>query len=286
MTSGPRLRIVTRFTTSRLAVCGLVFLLLLVLCALFAAVLAPKDPNFQDLLNRLKGPSGAHWLGTDELGRDQLSRLIYGSRVSLIASVEVVAIAVGVGLPLGMIAGFLGGRIEGALTWLMDAFMSVPGLLLALTMISVLGRGLAKAMLVIGLLTIPRMFRVTRATTRDVRAEPFIEASEAIGCSTPRTLLSHVLPNVVPPLVVQIAVTAGVAVVAEATLSLLGLGVPPGTSSWGSMLTSAASNIRLAPFMIWGPGLMIMLTVLSFTLVGEGLSKALGTRRLSGSSVL
>jgi peptide/nickel transport system permease protein len=252
-----------------------VFLLVLTLIAIFAPALAPHDPDVQNLLQRLKPPSAEHWLGTDDYGRDVLSRLIFGTRVSLRAALQAAGVAFVLGLPLGTIAGYRGGWIDTILTRIMDAIMSAPSLVLAITIVAVLGAGVTNAMLAIGLVMAPRFFRVARAGTMDVRHETYIEASIALGCSTLRTTVRHVLPNVLPPIILVISVSLGTAVAAEASLSFLGLGVKAPAASWGSMLSTASSNMRLAPYLVWPPGVMIFLTVLAFTYVGDGVRRAL-----------
>jgi peptide/nickel transport system permease protein len=255
-----------------------VFLVLLIIVAAFTPLLAPYDPNAQELLLRLKAPSGQHWLGTDEFGRDILSRLMYGARVSMLAAAEALVVAAGIGAPLGMVAGYAGKKIDAVLGRFFDGLMSIPALILALTMVAVLGPGLTKAMFAVGVVFAPRYFRVARAVTLDLRKETFIEASEAIGASPLHTVLRHVVPNIMSPLVIQASVLLGTAVTAEASLSFLGLGVRPPTASWGSMLSGAYSYMSQAPLLVIMPGLMIGLTVLGFTLVGDGLRGALGQR--------
>jgi peptide/nickel transport system permease protein len=274
-------RLLRRFFSNRVGVGGLVFLVLLALVAIFASRLAPHDPNAQNLSLRLKASAGV--LGTDDYGRDQLSRLIYGARVSLIAVVVAVGVAAGIGVPLGLLAGFKTGWLDATFSRLSDALMSVPALIFALTVIAVLGPGLVNAMIAVGIVTMPRFFRVARAATRDVSQETFIEASRIAGCSTTRLLWRHVLPNMMSPLVVQISVMAGAAVSAEASLSFLGLGVKAPTASWGAMLTTAQTNIYSSPYLVYPPGIMIALTVLAFTLVGDGLRQAIGTRGIPGA---
>lgn len=271
------------FASRKLAVAALAFLVLLGLVALFAPVLAPDSPDAQNLLGRLKPPSAEHWLGTDDFGRDVLSRLIYGARVSLVAAAIAVSVGLIVGLPLGVIAGFRGGRLDAILARSYDGLMSVPGLILALTIVAILGTGLTNAMIAVGVILGPQFFRVARAATQDVRQETYIEASEALGCSSRRTIFRHVLPNVLPPIIVQMSVALGLGVSAEASLSFLGLGVQPPTASWGSMLSTASQTITMAPYLVWPPGIMIFLTVLSFAFVGEGLQAALGRRQSGGS---
>ncbi|MEV0810965.1 ABC transporter permease [Micromonospora sp. NPDC050200] len=251
------------------------FLVLLILCAVLAPMIAPHDPDAQDLLQRLRPPGGDHLLGTDDYGRDVLSRLIYGARVSLQAAVQAVVVALLIGLPPGIAAGYRGGWLDSALTRIMDALMSAPSLVLAITIVAVLGPGITNAMLAVGLVMAPRFFRVARATTMDVRHETYIEASVALGCGSLRTIGRHILPNVAPPIVLVISVSLGTAVAAEASLSFLGLGVRPPAASWGSMLSTASSNMGIAPYLVWPPGVMIFLTVLAFTYLGDGVRKGM-----------
>jgi peptide/nickel transport system permease protein len=255
------------------------FLLLLVLVAILAPVVAPHDPNAQDIPNRLHPPSGAHLLGTDDYGRDVLSRIIFGARVSLVAAVQAAGLAIVIGLPLGVIAGYLRGWLEVVLMRIMDALMSTPSLVLAITIVAVLGPGITNAMLAVGLIMSPRFFRVARASTMNVRHETYIEASVALGCSSTRTIVRHILPNVLPPIILVTSVSLGAAVAAESSLSFLGLGVTPPAASWGSMLTTAAANMDVAPYMLWPPGMMIFLTVLSFTYLGDGVRRGLTRTR-------
>ncbi|MEN2740628.1 ABC transporter permease [Microbacterium sp. X-17] len=261
------------------AMIGASFLVLLVLVALLAPWLAPYNPDAQDLFHRLQPPSLQHLLGTDELGRDALSRLIYGTRISLVAAFGTVGIAAIIGCPLGLAAGYLGGRIDTILGRLSDGLMAVPALLLALAMIAVLSPGLGTAVLALGIIFIPYFFRMARAAADSIRQETFIEASVTIGSTQRRIILAHVVPNALAPLMVTAAVTAGTAVTAEASLSFLGVGVQPPTASWGSMLTAAMSNLHTSPWLVYPPGLMIALTVLAFSLLGDGIATALGTGR-------
>lgn len=252
---------------------------LLAFTAVFAAWLAPYDPYAQDLLHRLQPPSAQHLLGTDDYGRDVLSRLIFGTRISLTAALQAVALALVLGLPLGVIAGYRGGWVGTLLTRAMDALMSAPSLVLAITIVAVLGSGITNAMFAVGLVMAPRFFRVARASTMDVRGETYIEAAIALGCKTSRTIVRHILPNVMPPIILVISVSLGTAVAAEASLSFLGLGAKAPAASWGSMLSTAASNMQLAPHLVWPPGVMIFLTVLAFTYLGDGVRRALTRSR-------
>jgi peptide/nickel transport system permease protein len=272
-------RVLRRLVRNPAAMFGLVIVVLVVGMAVFAPWLAPYDPNDQDLLLRLQSPSSEHWLGTDDFGRDQLSRLIYGSRVSLVAAAQLVAIGCGIGTVLGMIAGYRGGRFDSALGRVVDVMMALPGFLVAITVLAVLGPGLTNAMIAVGVLVTPVFFRVARAATQDVREETYVEASRALGCTTRRIVVRHVLPNAIAPVVVQVAILFGVAITVEASLSFIGLGVQPPTSTWGSMLSTANSFMSEAPHLMYVPGAMIAITVLAFSLLGDGLAQALGTNR-------
>lgn len=274
-------RVLRRLLGQPVATTALVFLVLVILMAVLAPWLAPYDPDQQDLLGRLQGPSAEHWLGQDDFGRDELSRLMFGARVSLLACLQAVSIGVLVGVTGGVIAGYLGGRVDGLLGNLVDMLMAVPGLLFAITVVTVLGPGLTNAMLAVGLLLTPPLFRVSRATTRSVREETYIEASRALGFSTRRTVLHHVLPNMIAPVLVQITILLGLAITIEASLSFLGLGVQPPTATWGSMLSDANAYMAQAPHLIYVPGIMIATTVLSFSLLGDGLARAMGTTRFA-----
>jgi peptide/nickel transport system permease protein len=272
----------SRFFANRTAALALAAVIALVLVALLAPLLAPYDPAKQNLLLRLAPPgSPGHLLGTDEFGRDVLSRLIFGARVSMVAVAEAIAIGVLAGVPLGLLAGYGVKWFDDAASRIIDALMSVPGIILAVTMVAVLGRGLTNAMLAVGVILIPRFFRVARAATVNVRGETFIEASRAIGMTGWRILWRHVFPNALSPLVVQISLSLGMVVTAEASLSFLGLAVQPPTPSWGNMLAGAYSNIAIASFLVYAPGLAIALTVLAFMYIGDGLREALGAGPIS-----
>ncbi|MEZ7236501.1 ABC transporter permease [Rhodococcus sp. GXMU-t2271] len=261
---------------------ALAFVLTLVLLAVFAPWVAPYDPYEQELLARLQPPSAEHWLGTDDYGRDALSRLIFGVQISLTAAVQAVGLALVLGLPLGVIAGYVGGGVDTVSTRIMDALMSAPSLVLAITIVAVLGSGITNAMLAVGLVMTPRFFRVARASTMDVRHETYIESAVALGCRPSRVVVRHVLPNVLPPVVLVMSVSLGAAVAAEASLSFLGLGAKAPAASWGAMLSTAASNMQLASYLVWPPGMMIFLTVLAFTYLGDGVRRAM-VRSRSGS---
>jgi ABC-type dipeptide/oligopeptide/nickel transport system permease subunit len=249
--------------------------------ALLPGVFAPHDPNEQDLLNKFDADIGV--LGTDKFGRDHLSRLIYGTRISMFAGLIATSISAGVGVPLGLVAGYAGRSTDAVLSRISEALQSVPALIFALTIIAVLGPGLTNAMIAVGVVTIPRFFRVARAAAVDVSGNTYIEAARALGCSSRRILFRHILPNTLAPLVVQVALTFGAAITAEASLSYLGLGVRPPTASWGVMLSEGFDSASTAAYLVYIPGIAIAITVLSFMFVGDGLRQALGTRQILGT---
>jgi peptide/nickel transport system permease protein len=253
-----------------LATAAFGYLLLLVVLALGAKWIAPDDPAQQSLLEKYAGPSAQHWLGTDEFGRDVLSRLIYGSRVSLEAPVLAVGIALILGVPLGMWAATRRGTVDVVAGRIVDTLLSLPGMVVALAVIAVLGPGLVNVMVAIGVLSSTSLFRVARAATLSVREETFMDSAKAIGCSGRRMMWVHTLPNIAPPLLVQSALMMGFAIIIEASLSFLGLGVQPPTSSWGSMLQSTYQNQYDAQLTaIIAPGVALCLTVLALSVIGD-----------------
>lgn len=275
----PLARFWRRFRRQKVALVALGFLVLLCLLALFAPWIAPHDPNAQALADRLQNPSGSHWLGTDDLGRDVLSRMLLAARVSLLASVEATAVSLVLGVPLGLIAGYLGGWFDTIVSRVADAIMAIPSLLFALAIIGVLGPDLTKAMLAIGFVNAPRFFRIVRASTLVVREQPFIMAARALGGSSRRLIVGHILPNVQSALIVQISLSMGFAILFEAALSFLGLGVQPPDASWGTMLGRSTKFMERDPYLVLFPGLAIFLTVLAFNVLGDAINDALGRGR-------
>jgi peptide/nickel transport system permease protein len=225
-----------------------------------------------------KAPSLAHWFGTDEVGRDILSRIIYGTRASLSAGVISVGIAISIGVPLGLLSGYLGGKVDAILGRITDAMLAVPFLILAIALAAFLGPSLGNAMIAIGVTATPLFIRLTRGQTLSVVKEDYIEAARAVGNPGWRIALRHILPNVMPALLVQATLTIATAIIAEASLSFLGLGQQPPAPSWGSMLNAAQRFLTNAPWMAVWPGLAIFVTVLSFNLFGDGLRDALDPR--------
>jgi len=257
-----------------IALCVLAFLLLV---ALIGPYITPADPNAQNLRAVLLDPfSPGHLLGTDQLGRDILSRLIVGTRVSLLAIGLALVVAMVVGVPLGFLAGYLGGRFDGLVMRLNDAAMSFPPLLLAIALVAVLGPSLRNAMFAVGILMAPRFLRLVRGVVIGLKEETFVEASRSIGTPAHMIILRHILPNTLSPLTVAIAVTAGYAMLSEAGLSFLGLGVQPPDASWGSMIREGFLYFGRSPWLGIFPGVLIALTVFTFVTLGDGLRDALG----------
>ena len=260
------------------AMVGLAIVALFVLVALFAPLVAPYDPIATSWSLVRKPPSWAHWLGTDEVGRDVLSRIIFGARASMSAGVVSVSIALGIGVPLGLLAGYAGGWIDAVISRVVDAMLAVPFLILAITLAAFLGPSLYNAMIAIGVTATPIFVRLTRGQTLAAKVEDYVEAARAVGNPHWRVALRHILPNVVPPLLVQASLAIAGAIIAEAALSFLGLGQQPPSPSWGSMLNSSQRFLSQAPWMAFWPGVAIFLAVLSFNLLGDGLRDALDPR--------
>lgn len=257
------------------------FLVGLVVTAVFAPVLAPYDPYAQSLSEQFQGPSAAHWLGTDDYGRDVLSRLIYATRIVVVAPVVAVGIAVLLGLPAGLLAGYLRGRFDAVLSRIADALLSIPAIVAAIAIVAVLGPGIGPTMIAIGLVFAPRLYRIVRGATLTVVEEGYIDAAESIGCSTRRILWVHCLPNVLAPLLVQVTLMMGFALLAEAGLSFLGLGVQLPEASWGSMLKAAADQQFRAPYAVVPPGVCLTLTILALNTLGDAVRDVTADRKNS-----
>ena len=274
----PFRRALRRLFRRKGAIVGLAIILLFLAFAIFAPLLTPYDPITQSWTSVRKAPSDAHWFGTDDVGRDILSRVIYGARASLMAGVISIAIALSIGVPLGLVAGYLGGFIDGLISRFTDAMLACPFLILAIALAAFLGPSLGNAMIAIGVTTTPIFVRLTRGQVMAVKVEDYVEAARAVGNPRWRIALVHILPNIMPALLVQATLSIAAAIIAEAALSFLGLGQQPPAPSWGSMLNSAQRFLVNAPWMAVWPGLAIFLTVLSFNLVGDGLRDALDPR--------
>lgn len=272
-----RRRFLRRFRSNTGAMIAFGFIVFLSIIAIIGPWIAPYDPNQQDLANTLADPfTDGHILGTDELGRDTLSRLIYAARVAMLASGQAVAIAMILGVIPGLIAGYFSGWVDLVIMRITDAVQSFPPLILAIAVVGILGPGLRNAMLAVGIIFAPNFLRIVRGSVLEVREETFIEASRSIGTPTFRIVRTRILPNVLPPLLVQISLAAGFALLAEASLSFLGLGVELPDSSWGQMLGRAYNNFSRQPWLIVWPGVTIALTVLAYNVMGDGLRDSIG----------
>jgi peptide/nickel transport system ATP-binding protein len=275
-----------RFRHQPFALGGLAFLLLVIVAAIFAPLIAPYPPNLQNLNITNAGPSALHWLGTDDLGRDILSRLIWGGRISMRATFEIVGIAIVFAAPLGLIAGFFRGAVDSVIMRAMDAMFSFPPLILALTVAALLGASVNDVAIAIAIVFIPSFVRVLRGQVIAVREENYIEAARSLGATSPRLIRRHVVPNVASPVIIQLSLSLGFALLTEAGLNYLGIGEQPPTPSWGAMMNEGYSFIFTTPWALVFPGLIIMLTVLSFNLVADGLRDSLGRERPASSSLL
>ena len=255
-----------------LAAIGIGLLVIFVVCAVFAPWLTPQDPARLDLTGRLMGPSAVHWFGTDELGRDILSRTLYGARISLVVAVSVVGLSLAIGLVAGCLAGFYGGWADTVINvYVMNAFLALPGILLAIAFVAFMGPGLGNVIVALAISGWVGYARLVRGQVMAVKEREFVEAARALGASDLRIMGRHVLPNILQPLIVQAAIGMAGAVLAEATLSFLGLGVPPPAASWGSMLNDARSHLFDSPHLVFFPAMAVMLCVLSFNFIGDAL---------------
>nr|WP_049789259.1 ABC transporter permease [Granulicella tundricola] len=255
-----------------LVAAGVLSLLCFVLASVFAALIAPHDPSRLDLTRRMLAPSTNHWFGTDELGRDILSRIIFGARISLVVSISVVGLSLVVGLFIGCLAGYYGGWIDTLLNvYLTNGFLALPGILMAIAFVAFLGPSLFNLVLALSLSGWVGYARLVRGQVMTIRRREFVEAARALGANDLRILLHHILPNILQPLIVQAAIGMAGAVLSEATLSFLGLGAPPPTPSWGAMLNDARSHLFDSPHMIIFPALALMVVVFSFNLLGDAL---------------
>jgi peptide/nickel transport system permease protein len=262
-----------------LATTGVVLVVIFIIFAVFAPWIAPQDPAHIDLPSRLATPSLSHWCGTDELGRDILSRLIYGSRISMLVGSCVVAGSLGLGLIIGSIAGYYGGRVDRFVNVvIMNAFLSFPGILLAIAFVAFRGPGIFNLVLALSLGGWVGYARLVRAQVLAAREREFVEAARALGASDLRVIVRHILPNIIQPVIVQAAIGMAGAILAEATMSFLGLGVPPPTASWGTMLNDGRAHLFDAPHLVIFPALAVMLAVLSFNFFGDALRDYLDPR--------
>lgn len=267
-----------RLWRSRVALAGLAVLLGIGLLALLARWIAPYDPLAIDLPNQLQPPSRAHWLGTDLLGRDILSRLLYGGRATLVTALVAVGLSVALGVSLGLVSGFYGGWIDTCIMRFVDMLLAFPRILLALTVVALLGVGLGNVMVAVGIAGISGYARVVRGVVLSAREQVYVEAARLVGCRNGRIVFRHVLPNVLAPVIVLATVDVAHALLSASSLSFLGLGAQPPTPEWGLMLNEGRAYLRVAPWVTAAPGLTIMLTVLSVNVLGDGLRDALDPR--------
>jgi peptide/nickel transport system permease protein len=262
-----------------LAFAGCLVLVVFLACAVLSPWIAPNDPAQLNLTARLLPPSAGHWFGTDELGRDVLSRTLYGARVSLTVAGTVVALSLALGVTLGMLAGFYGGVIDTVVNvYLGNAFLSLPGILLAVTIVAFLGPSLANLIFALALAGWVNYSRLVRAQVISVKERDYVQAARSLGASDVHLMIRHILPNILQPLLVQAAVGMAAAVLAEATLSFLGLGVQPPTPTWGAMLNDARSHMFESPYLMFFPATALALCVFSFNLIGDGLRDYLDPR--------
>lgn len=276
--SAARSRAWEKFRRNRAAFVGLVIVGFFAALAILAAVLPIADPLATSWTAIRKPPSGAYWLGSDELGRDILSRMIWGAQASLLAGVVSVIMAVAIGVPIGVVSGYFGGWIDIVISRFTDAFLAMPFLVMAIALAAFLGPSLTNAMIAIGLSATPIFIRLTRGQVLAVRTEEYIEGARAVGLGHVEIMSRYVLPNILPPIIVQATLTVATAILAEASLSFLGLGQQAPAASWGSMLSTAKNFLNQAPWMAMWPGMAIFLVVVGFNLLGDGLRDALDPR--------
>lgn len=269
-----------RLKRNKMAVLGLVILIILVLLAVFADVIANYDNVVikQNLAHRLQGPSATHWLGTDEFGRDIFARLVHGTRVSLQVGIVAVGISIVIGGILGAVAGYYGGKLDNTIMRVMDIFLAVPSILLAIAIVSALGPSIINLMLAISISSVPSYARIVRASVLSIRDQEFIEAAKAIGASNTRIIFRHIIPNSLAPVIVQATLGVASAILSTAGLSFIGLGIQPPAPEWGSMLSGGRQYLRYAWWVTTFPGVAIMITILSLNLLGDGLRDALDPR--------
>ena len=276
----PWVEVWRRLKRNKMAVLGLIILIILVLLAVFADVIANYDNVVikQNLAHRLQGPSAAHWLGTDEFGRDIFARLVHGTRVSLQVGIVAVGISIVIGGILGAVAGYYGGKLDNTIMRIMDIFLAVPSILLAIAIVSALGPSIINLMLAISISSVPSYARIVRASVLSIRDQEFIEAAKAIGASNTRIIFRHIIPNSLAPVIVQATLGVASAILSTAGLSFIGLGIQPPAPEWGSMLSGGRQYLRYAWWVTTFPGVAIMITILSLNLLGDGLRDALDPR--------
>jgi peptide/nickel transport system permease protein len=266
------------FLSRKVVIFGTVIILILIITAIFAPLFAPYDPYKQNLSEALQGPSRAHLLGTDPLGRDELSRIVYGTRISLAVGIVAVGVAAIIGMMLGLVAGYFGGFVNTVIMRFIDALMAIPPIMLALAIAAALGGGLWNVIISLGVSLIPTQARLMRGQVLTVKQSDYITAGEVIGAGNFRIMMVHIFPNCLPPLIVLITLNLGVAILAEAALSFLGVGIRPPGAAWGSMVNDGYRYLLSNPILSFAPGFAIMLVVLAFNIVGDGLRDALDPR--------
>jgi len=270
--------VLRRFSKNPIILIGTMIIVLMIFVGTFAPYLAPYKPSKMYSRNRREAPGKQFWLGTDRLGRDMLSRLIWGTRVSLVIGVLAVSVSLVIGLTIGMISGYYGGLLDEILMRIMDIIFAFPSLLLAIALIAVTGPSMRNIIFVVGLIRIPRFARILRGTVLSIKEKEFIEAARALSKSDIGIMLQHILPNCIAPLTVEASLSIATAIITESALSFLGIGVRPPTPSWGQMIADGRSELFTAPWIVIFPGLTIMITVLGYNLLGDGLRDALDPR--------
>ena len=279
MKRGRRLKeIWRRFRKNRLAMVGLVVILIVVMLSILAPLIAPYGLDEQNARNRLLAPCAEHWFGTDNYGRDILTRVLYGGRVSLTVAVGATAISGFCGIILGATAGFFGGKVDNVIMRILDVFMALPATLTAIAISTVLGTGVTKTMLALGLATVPRFARIVRGPILSLRTSEFIEAAQSIDVSTPKIIFKHIIPNVLSPIIVQATLYIATTLMVASSLSFVGLGVQPPSAEWGAMITAGRAYIKGNWWLITFPGLAILCSVFSMNVLGDGLRDALDPR--------
>lgn len=269
---------ILRIIKSKTSLVGFCIIVILIITAILAPVIATHSPTDQSIIDRYQSPSAAHWLGTDELGRDIFSRIIYGTRISIQIGLITVGISMTIGVLLGGIAGYFGRWADQLIMRLIDILMAFPSILMAIALVAVLGPSLQNAMIAVGIVGIPQFARIVRSAVLSVKETEYIEAARAIGAKHKRILMQHVLPNCLAPIIVQATLGVGTAILDAAGLSFLGLGAQPPTPEWGAMLSDGRSALQTAPWVVAFPGIAIFLVVLGFNLFGDGLRDALDPR--------
>lgn len=264
-----------RLSKNKLAILGLIIIIVMILIAVFADFIAPYGYDEQDLTVAFQGPGNGHLFGTDEFGRDIFSRVVYGTRISLLIGFVAVAIAVVIGVLLGAISGYYGDKVDNIIMRLMDILLSIPQILLAIAIVAALGNGLFNLMLAVGLSSIPHYARIIRASVLSIKDQEFIEAAKAAGSSDLRIIFKHIIPNCLAPIIVQATLGVALAILTAAGLSFIGLGIAPPTPEWGSMLSSGRNYIRDYSYMTMFPGLAIVVTIFALNVLGDGLRDAL-----------